>query len=62
MRILSRIGAPIDQPQVASAGVVLENGVSLSSVTGDIEGIIHDELANVRGITKIILSGLATLF
>ena len=48
VRLLSRIGAPIDQPLVASSSVLLHDGVSLSYVKSDVEEIIQNELANIE--------------
>lgn len=62
VRLLSRIGEPINQPQIASAGVVLEKDISLPSVRGDIEEIMSNELVNIGNITKLILCGSVTLF
>ncbi|MDG6967405.1 MAG: methionine adenosyltransferase [Nitrososphaerota archaeon] len=62
VRILSRIGSPIDQPQIASAAVVLEKGTKLSAVKSEVEGIIDDQLADIRKITKLILEKRIILF
>src|SRR6266850_3836999 len=55
VRILSRIGSPIDQPQIASAAVILEKGTKLSKVRGEVEGILDDQLRDIRNITDLIL-------
>jgi len=62
VRVLSRIGNPIDQPLVASSAVVLERGARLSSVSGDIESIMNDSLADIRRVTKLILNRKVELF
>jgi S-adenosylmethionine synthetase len=62
VRLLSRIGNPIDQPLVASSAVVLERGTRLSSISGDIESIMNDSLANIRRVTKLILKQKLELF
>jgi len=62
VRLLSRIGSPIDHPQVCSAAVMLEDGVRLSQVRGDIESILDAELSDIRSITQLILNGEVTLF
>lgn len=62
VRLLSRIGTPIDQPQICSSAAVLEEGVSLSDVEGDIASILDDELANITSITPLILQEKVTLF
>jgi S-adenosylmethionine synthetase len=62
VRILSRIGRPIDHPLIASAAIVLDNGVKMSKVNGDIESIMDDSLARIRRVTKLILQKKIELF
>jgi S-adenosylmethionine synthetase len=62
VRILSRIGSPIDQPQIASAAVVMEDRRKMSPVRGQIESILDDQLAAIRGITDLILDKRIILF
>jgi S-adenosylmethionine synthetase len=62
VRILSRIGNPIDQPLIASAAVVLEDGGKLSSVNGEIESIMNDSLEDIRRVTNLILQKKIELF
>jgi S-adenosylmethionine synthetase len=62
VRILSRIGNPIDKPQIASAAVVLENGTSLSRIRPEVESILDESLNGIRGVTKLILKQRIVLF
>ncbi len=62
VRVLSRIGKPIDQPLIASAAVVLEDGGKLSAVNGEIESIMDDSLQNIRRVTDLILQKKVELF
>ena len=62
VRILSRIGKPIDQPLIASAAVVMERGARLSSVQGDIDSILNDSLDDIRRVTNLILQKKLELF
>jgi len=62
VRVLSRIGKPIDQPLIASAAVVLEKGGRMSAVRGDVESILDDSLADIRRVTKLILQKKIELF
>lgn len=62
VRILSRIGNPIDQPLIASAAVVLHGGSKLTSVKVDIESIMDDSLENIRSVTDLILKKKIELF
>jgi S-adenosylmethionine synthetase len=62
VRVLSRIGMPIDQPQIASAALLLEKGTTVSAVRGDVSSIMDDSLANIRDVTKMILDKKVVLF
>jgi S-adenosylmethionine synthetase len=62
VRILSRIGSPIDQPQIASAAVILEKGTKMSNVRAEVEGILDDQLRDIRNITDLILEKRVILF
>ncbi len=62
VRLLSQIGRPIDQPKAASVQLILEDGVSLSAVEGDISGIVDENLANIRKITEMFIKGELTTF
>ncbi len=62
VRLLSRIGYPIDQPLIASAALVLERGRELSSVKGDVESILDESLKRIKDVTKLILERKVQLF
>jgi S-adenosylmethionine synthetase len=62
VRILSRIGSPIDQPQIASAAVILEKGTKMSKVRAEVESILDDQLRDIRNITDLILQKRVILF
>ena len=62
VRILSRIGRPIDEPQIASAALVLENGTRMSAVRGDVESILDDSLKEIKHVTRLILDKKLDLF
>ncbi len=62
VRLLSRIGVPINSPQVSSVALRLENDVSLGHVKGDVERIVENELSRIKEVTSLILSGSVTLF
>jgi S-adenosylmethionine synthetase len=62
VRILSRIGKPIDEPLIASAAVVLEDGARISAVTGEIESIMNESLEHIRRVTNLILKKKIELF
>ena len=62
VRILSRIGSPIDQPQIASAAVVLEKGTKMANVKSEVDSILDDQLTEIRKITNLILERRIILF
>ncbi len=62
VRVLSRIGTPIDQPQIASAALLLDKHTTLSSVSGDVESILDESLSNIKRVTKLILQKKVVLF
>ncbi|MEM4782178.1 MAG: methionine adenosyltransferase [Halalkalicoccus sp.] len=62
IRLLSQIGRPIDQPHVADAHVVAEEGVSLADIEKDVVEIVDRELANVSEITRRTIDGELSTF
>ncbi|MFT4922152.1 MAG: S-adenosylmethionine synthetase [Haloarculaceae archaeon] len=57
VRLLSQIGHPIDNPHVADATVVTEDGVTLADIDDDIEAAIDEGLASVTDITQRVVDG-----
>jgi len=62
IRLLSQIGSPIDQPHVADATIITEDGVSVSDIEDDVEAAIDAELADVTDITRRVIEGDLTTF
>ena len=62
VRLLSRIGNPISEPTVASAGLRLEPGFAYNNVKSEVENIISIELNNVRDVTDVIRQKKVQLF
>jgi S-adenosylmethionine synthetase len=62
VRLLSQIGRPIDEPHVADASVVTEEGVALSDVEADLEAAIDEELAGVTDVTQRVIDGELSTF
>jgi S-adenosylmethionine synthetase len=62
VRILSRIGSPIDHPQIASAAVVLDKGRKMSQVRPEVEEILDYSLRDIRSMTNMILEKRIILF
>ena len=57
IRLLSQIGQPIDQPLVASAQIIPEDGANFASVRGEAESVIDDWLDNITKITDMVIKG-----
>jgi S-adenosylmethionine synthetase len=62
VRILSQIGKPVDQPQVASLQILPADGVRLSSVKGKAEAITQKAFDEVDTIPRRLLTGKLTVF
>lgn len=62
VRILSQIGAPIDQPQVASVQVILADGVKMDKVKKTMNGVTDNWLEDITKITDLIVKGKVTTF
>ncbi len=57
VRILAQIGHPIDHPLLASTNLIMADGVPLSKVKGEVEGIVDNWLANIDRITQLLVEG-----
>ena len=57
LRLLSQIGSPIDQPHVADAMVVTEDGVEIGDIETEVRAAVDEELANVTDVTRQIIEG-----
>jgi S-adenosylmethionine synthetase len=57
IRLLSQIGHPIDEPHVADASVITEEGVALATIAPSIEAIVDRELADVTSVTRDVING-----
>lgn len=62
VRLLSRIGAPIDQPHLADVHAVTAEGVTLADIEAEIQQIVDRELAAVTDITEGVIDGNVTTF
>ncbi|MFC7080413.1 methionine adenosyltransferase [Halorussus caseinilyticus] len=62
IRLLSQIGRPIDQPHVADAEIVTEDGVTIADIEDDVTDIIDSELADVTSITQRVIDGELSTF
>jgi S-adenosylmethionine synthetase len=57
IRILSQIGHPIDQPLIASAQVIPQDGANMKVIISESEAIIDKWLADITKITEMITRG-----
>ncbi len=55
--LLSRIGAPIDSPAMASAQLLLEKGRRIRDISEPVQMIIEAELAGIGGFCERLASG-----
>jgi S-adenosylmethionine synthetase len=62
VRILSQIGKPVDQPQVASLQILPANGVKLSQVRPTAEAVAQHWFDNIGTIPQKLLTDKLTVF
>jgi S-adenosylmethionine synthetase len=55
--LLSRIGTPISEPQVANAQVLLQPGRSISGIREAARGVIAKELASITSFCRDLSRG-----
>ena len=59
--LLSQIGQPINLPRVASAQLILDKGVKLEEVSGQVQEIIESELENIDKFCMDLAYGRITI-
>ncbi len=62
VKILTRIGYPIDQPLIASTEVIADEQASWRAVEKNVAAIVDAELEDVCSVQQLILDGKARLF
>jgi S-adenosylmethionine synthetase len=62
VRILSQIGKPVDQPQVASLQILPADGVKLAAVRKDAEAIANRWFESIDTIPQKLLTGKLNVF
>lgn len=55
--LLSQIGTPLDEPLMASAQLVMEEGIALKEVADTVSNLIDEELANITEFTNRLSLG-----
>ncbi len=59
--LLSRIGAPIDQPQIATAQLLLEKGRRINEISAKVEAIFEREFADINSFCADLARGKYTV-
>ena len=62
VRILSQIGKPVDQPQVASLQILPADGVKLTAVKTKAEAVANSWMDQIDTIPRRLLTGKLTVF
>jgi S-adenosylmethionine synthetase len=62
VRILSQIGKPVDEPQVASLQILPADGVKLSAVKGKADDVANHWMDQIDTIPRRLLTGKLTVF
>jgi S-adenosylmethionine synthetase len=62
VRILSQIGKPVDQPQVASLQILPADGVKLSAVKATADAVANSWMDQIDTIPRRLLTGKLTVF
>jgi len=62
VRLLSQIGRPIDEPHVADAQLVTEEGIEVDDIEDEVVAIVDEELANVTDVTRSVIDGDVSTF
>lgn len=65
VEILSQIGKPIDKPLVASVKLIpvdLNNAEIAGHIRSDIQGIVDEELSNIKRITEMVLRDEVSIY
>ncbi len=62
VRILSQIGKPVDQPQIASLQVLPAKGVKLGSLTSKVEGVAQGWFDRIDTIPRLLLTDKLSVF
>jgi S-adenosylmethionine synthetase len=60
--LLSQIGAPLEEPLVATALVRAVNGNLTAALRSDVEALLDDRLAGVHGLRDEIVCRRLTLY
>lgn len=62
VRLLSQIGKPIDQPQIASIELITAEGADFETLKKEAESVANEWLSNMDRITKACIEGKISVF
>jgi S-adenosylmethionine synthetase len=60
--LVSRIGSPIREPQVADLRLAMRDGGAIGAVTSRAEQIVRDQLSEIHRIRQQLIDGLITVY
>ena len=60
--LVSRIGMPITEPQVADLQLVLQDSQTVDAVRSHAEEIVHEQLADINQLRQALLEGSVTVY
>lgn len=60
--LLSQIGNPINEPLIASAQIVLEEGAGLGSISKEVANVVEDELDNINKFCNDLAYGRISVY
>ena len=60
--LVSRIGSPITEPQVADLQLVIQDGLAIDVVRSRAEEVVYDQLADIARIRQELIDGALTVY
>ena len=60
--LVSRIGRPVQEPQVIDLHLRLRKGVSLKAVRPRVEPVVRDQLSNLGGLWRDVIAGTLKVY
>ena len=60
--LVSRIGSPITEPQVADLQLVMQDGLAIDVVRSRAEEVVYDQLADIARIRQELIDGALTVY
>ena len=60
--LVSRIGSPVTEPQVADLQLVMQDGLPIDVVRSRAEEVVYDQLADIAQIRQELIDGTLTIY